>query len=111
MIGRFNVSNVLGVLCVLLAQGVAWNKAVSVIEKLSPVPGRMQQMGTQGHVMVVIDYAHTPDALEKTLQTLQQVAQERQGHLWCVFGCGGDRDPGKRSDKWGVVLNWLSMWW
>ncbi|MFZ6750401.1 UDP-N-acetylmuramoyl-L-alanyl-D-glutamate--2,6-diaminopimelate ligase [Undibacterium sp. Ren11W] len=96
MIGRFNVSNVLGVLSVLLANGVAWNKAVSAIEKLESVPGRMQQLGTSGHVMVVIDYAHTPDALEKTLVTLQQVAQERQGELWCVFGCGGDRDPGKR---------------
>ncbi|WP_295752510.1 UDP-N-acetylmuramoyl-L-alanyl-D-glutamate--2,6-diaminopimelate ligase [Undibacterium sp.] len=96
MIGRFNVSNVLGVLSVLLASGVAWNKAVSAIEKLASVPGRMQQLGTPGHVMVVIDYAHTPDALEKTLITLQQVAQERQGELWCVFGCGGDRDPGKR---------------
>ncbi|MCU6432307.1 UDP-N-acetylmuramoyl-L-alanyl-D-glutamate--2,6-diaminopimelate ligase [Undibacterium sp. Jales W-56] len=96
MIGRFNVSNVLGVLSVLLATGVAWSKAVGVIEKLTSVPGRMQQLGTAGHVMVVIDYAHTPDALEKTVQTLQQVAQERHGELWCVFGCGGDRDPGKR---------------
>lgn len=96
MIGRFNVSNVLGVLCVLLARGVTWAKAVGAIEKLQSVPGRMQQLGTAGHVMVVIDYAHTPDALEKTLTTLQQVAQERHGQLWCVFGCGGDRDPGKR---------------
>lgn len=96
MIGRFNVSNVLGVLSVLLSSGVAWNKAVGAIEKLESVPGRMQQLGTPGHVMVVIDYAHTPDALEKTLVTLQRVAQERHGELWCVFGCGGDRDPGKR---------------
>jgi UDP-N-acetylmuramoyl-L-alanyl-D-glutamate--2,6-diaminopimelate ligase len=96
MIGRFNVSNVLGVLSVLLAKGVAWNAVVSAIEKLESVPGRMQQLGSAGRVMVVIDYAHTPDALEKTLQTLQQVALERQGELWCVFGCGGDRDPGKR---------------
>lgn len=96
MIGRFNVSNVLGVLSVLLAKGIDWNVAVSAIEKLNSVPGRMQQLGTAGRAMVVIDYAHTPDALEKTLLTLQQVATERQGELWCVFGCGGDRDPGKR---------------
>ncbi|MBC7404871.1 MAG: UDP-N-acetylmuramoyl-L-alanyl-D-glutamate--2,6-diaminopimelate ligase [Cytophaga sp.] len=96
MIGRFNVSNILGVLCVLLARGIPWNKAVTVIEKLNSVPGRMQQLGTVGRVMVVIDYAHTPDALEKTLVTLQHLATERQGELWCVFGCGGDRDPGKR---------------
>ena len=96
MIGRFNVSNVLGVLSVLLAKGLAWHLAVSAIEKLNSVPGRMQQLGTVGRAMVVIDYAHTPDALEKTLLTLQQVATERQGELWCVFGCGGDRDPGKR---------------
>lgn len=96
LIGRFNVSNILGVLAVLLSKGIAWNKALSTIEKLTPVPGRMQLLGTPGHVMVVIDYAHTPDALEKTLETLQQVAAERGGELWCVFGCGGDRDPGKR---------------
>jgi len=96
LIGRFNVSNMLAVLAVLLAKGTAWSKAVDALEMLEPVPGRMQQLGSQGHAMVVIDYAHTPDALEKTLQTLQQVAQERHGQLWCVFGCGGDRDPGKR---------------
>jgi UDP-N-acetylmuramoyl-L-alanyl-D-glutamate--2,6-diaminopimelate ligase len=96
LIGKFNVSNILAVLAVLLSKGIAWNKAIAVLEKLTPVPGRMQLLGTAGHVMVVIDYAHTPDALEKTLEALQQVAQERTGQLWCVFGCGGDRDPGKR---------------
>lgn len=95
-IGRFNISNVLGVLGVLLMRGIAWERAISTIEKLTSVPGRMQQLGSAGQAMVVVDYAHTPDALEKTLETLQQVALERQGNLWCVFGCGGDRDPGKR---------------
>lgn len=95
-IGRFNVSNILGVLGVLLVRGISWERAIITIEKLTSVQGRMQQLGTAGQAMVVVDYAHTPDALEKTLQTLQQVAQDRQGNLWCVFGCGGDRDPGKR---------------
>jgi UDP-N-acetylmuramoyl-L-alanyl-D-glutamate--2,6-diaminopimelate ligase len=53
--------------------------------------------------MVVIDYAHTPDALEKTLTALRQVADERHGQLWCVFGCGGDRDPGKRPQMGAIA--------
>ncbi len=97
MIGRFNVSNVLGVIGVLLAQGIAWDKTVGIIEKLKSVPGRMQQLGSSGQVMVVVDYAHTPDALDKTIETLLELVNERQGELWCVFGCGGDRDPGKRA--------------
>ena len=96
LVGRFNVSNVLGVLGVLVAKGMAWSAAISAIEALYPVPGRMQQLGGRGTPMVVIDYAHTPDALEKAVSTLHAVAQERSGKLWCVFGCGGDRDPGKR---------------
>ena len=59
-------------------------------------PGRMQQIGGDDAPLVVIDYAHTPDALAKTLAALRPVAQQRGGQLWCVFGCGGDRDPGKR---------------
>jgi len=96
MVGHFNASNVLAVLGTLLARGVALRAALDAIETLVPAPGRMQQVGGQDAPMVVIDYAHTPDALEKTLEALRQVAQERGGHLWCVFGCGGDRDPGKR---------------
>ena len=96
MIGGFNVSNVLGVLGVLFANGIAWEIATNCIEQLHAVPGRMQQLGSHGQAMVVVDYAHTPDALEKTLMTLQLISQERGGELWCVFGCGGDRDSGKR---------------
>lgn len=96
LIGRFNVSNMLAVLAVLLSREIPFTRALGLIEKLTPVPGRMQLLGTAGHVMVVVDYAHTPDALEKTLETLSAVAAERGGELWCVFGCGGDRDPGKR---------------
>ncbi|HZX28811.1 MAG TPA: UDP-N-acetylmuramoyl-L-alanyl-D-glutamate--2,6-diaminopimelate ligase, partial [Telluria sp.] len=96
LVGQFNMSNALGVLGALLARGLALREAVEAIEALVPAPGRMQQVGGQDVPMVVIDYAHTPDALEKTLQTLRLVAKERGGELWCVFGCGGDRDPGKR---------------
>jgi UDP-N-acetylmuramoyl-L-alanyl-D-glutamate--2,6-diaminopimelate ligase len=96
LVGHFNVSNALAVLGALLAKGVALKNAVDAIEALVPAPGRMQQIGGQDAPMVVIDYAHTPDALEKTLEALRQVALERGGQLWCVFGCGGDRDPGKR---------------
>lgn len=96
LVGRFNVSNVLAVMAVLLGNGHSFVRVVSIIEKLTPVPGRMQLLGTAGHAMVVIDYAHTPDALEKTIEALLPVAAEREGKLWCLFGCGGDRDPGKR---------------
>ena len=96
LVGQFNISNALAVLGALMARGVALRSALDAIEALTPAPGRMQQVGGQDAPMVVIDYAHTPDALEKTLETLRQVAQERGGELWCVFGCGGDRDPGKR---------------
>jgi UDP-N-acetylmuramoyl-L-alanyl-D-glutamate--2,6-diaminopimelate ligase len=96
LIGGFNVSNALGVAGVLHARGVSLRGIVDALESLQPVPGRMQQLGGQEAPLVVIDYAHTPDALEKVLATLREVARQRHGKLWCVFGCGGDRDPGKR---------------
>ena len=96
LVGHFNISNALAVLGALLAKGVPLRAAVDAIEALTPAPGRMQQVGGQDAPMILIDYAHTPDALEKTLLALRQVAHDRSGQLWCVFGCGGDRDPGKR---------------
>ncbi|MBI1890037.1 MAG: UDP-N-acetylmuramoyl-L-alanyl-D-glutamate--2,6-diaminopimelate ligase [Burkholderiales bacterium] len=103
-IGRFNVSNVLAVLAVLLAKGIPFETALAAIEKLTAVPGRMQRLGGDEAPLVVIDYAHTPDALEKTLAALRPIAQERHGSLWCVFGCGGDRDPGKRPQMGKAAL-------
>ena len=103
LVGLFNISNVLAVLGGLMAKGVALRAAVDAIEALTPAPGRMQQVGGQDAPMVVIDYAHTPDALEKTLLALRQVARERGGKLWCVFGCGGDRDPGKRPQMGAIA--------
>lgn len=104
LVGQFNVSNVLGIIGILLAKGVALPDAVNAIEALTAVPGRMQQLGGGEAPLVVIDYAHTPDALEKTLATLRSVANDRGGELWCVFGCGGDRDPGKRPQMGKVAM-------
>ena len=103
LVGQFNISNALAVLGALLAKGVALRAALGALEALTPAPGRMQQVSGQDAPMVVIDYAHTPDALEKTLLTLRQVARERGGQLWCVFGCGGDRDPGKRAPMGAIA--------
>jgi UDP-N-acetylmuramoyl-L-alanyl-D-glutamate--2,6-diaminopimelate ligase len=103
LVGHFNISNALAVLGALLAKGIELKHAVEAIEALVPAPGRMQQVGGQDAPLVVIDYAHTPDALEKTLGALRQVASERGGQLWCVFGCGGDRDPGKRPQMGAIA--------
>jgi UDP-N-acetylmuramoyl-L-alanyl-D-glutamate--2,6-diaminopimelate ligase len=103
LVGHFNVSNALAVLGALLARGAALRAALDAVETLEPAPGRMQQVGGQDAPLVVIDYAHTPDALEKTLQALRPVAQDRGGQLWCVFGCGGDRDPGKRPQMGAIA--------
>ncbi|MES2024699.1 MAG: UDP-N-acetylmuramoyl-L-alanyl-D-glutamate--2,6-diaminopimelate ligase [Pseudomonadota bacterium] len=104
LVGQFNVSNVLGIIGILLAKGTTLQNAIAAIEALTAVPGRMQQLGGGEAPLVVIDYAHTPDALEKTLATLRNVANDRDGELWCVFGCGGDRDPGKRPQMGKAAL-------
>ncbi|NYH98946.1 UDP-N-acetylmuramoyl-L-alanyl-D-glutamate--2,6-diaminopimelate ligase [Cupriavidus plantarum] len=96
MIGAFNVSNLLAVLAAALANGVAWDAAIAALRALAPVDGRMELFGGHEAPLAVVDYAHTPDALAKTLDALRPVAAARQGRLWCVFGCGGDRDATKR---------------
>jgi UDP-N-acetylmuramoyl-L-alanyl-D-glutamate--2,6-diaminopimelate ligase len=93
-VGHFNVANALGVLGCLLAKGLPFDQAVPLLERLPGVPGRMQKVGERP--LVVIDYAHTPDALEKVLAALRPVAAARRGRLVAVFGAGGDRDPSKR---------------
>jgi UDP-N-acetylmuramoyl-L-alanyl-D-glutamate--2,6-diaminopimelate ligase len=93
-VGHFNVSNALGVLGCLLAKGLAIDDAAALLERLPSVPGRMQKVGERP--LVVVDYAHTPDALEKVLSALRPVASTRRGRLVVVFGAGGDRDPSKR---------------
>jgi UDP-N-acetylmuramoyl-L-alanyl-D-glutamate--2,6-diaminopimelate ligase len=99
VLGLFNVSNLLGVLGALLAANVPLVAALNEISKLQPVNGRMERLGgraDQDEPLVVIDYAHTPDALEKTLEALRPMAAARGGQLICMFGCGGDRDATKR---------------
>jgi len=98
-LGGFNVANLLGVLGALLAADVPFDAALAELAKLQPVNGRMQRLGGRlqnDEPLVVIDYAHTPDALEKTLEALRPMAAARGGQLICMFGCGGDRDATKR---------------
>ena len=96
LIGSFNVANLLGVLAALRALGVPLVPAVQACGALQPVPGRMECLGAAGAPLVAVDYAHTPDALGQALAALRSLATQRGGQLWCVFGCGGDRDPSKR---------------
>lgn len=101
-LGRFNASNLLGTLSVLLASGVTLRRSVAALARLRPLPGRMQRVGGGAKPLVVIDYAHTPDALEKVLSSLRDLIPDRspvtgrRSQLICVFGCGGERDRGKR---------------
>jgi len=97
LIGDYNVSNLLATIGGLRASNVSLADAARVCAGLTPVPGRMDRVASAADApQVVVDYAHTPDALEKALLALQPFAQQRGGTLWCVFGCGGDRDQGKR---------------
>jgi UDP-N-acetylmuramyl-tripeptide synthetase len=95
-IGEYNIANLLGVIGALRARGVPFAESVAACTRLAPVPGRMQCLGGIAEPLVVIDYAHTPDALEKALRALSPLARKRGGSLVCVFGCGGARDAGKR---------------
>lgn len=96
MAGLFNVANVLTVMACALAQGFAFDAVIGAVQTLRPVEGRMQTVSAANQPLVIVDYAHKPDALEKVLQALRAQADARGGQLWCVMGCGGDRDPGKR---------------
>jgi UDP-N-acetylmuramoyl-L-alanyl-D-glutamate--2,6-diaminopimelate ligase len=102
--GTFNASNMLGVLGVLLASGIGFADALAALERVTPPAGRMQRIGGGSEPLVVIDYAHTPDALEKVLLALRPAVAEG-GALVCVFGCGGDRDPGKRLEMGRIAAS------
>ncbi len=93
LIGNFNISNALAVFTTLCLLEIPFEKNLELISQLNSVPGRMQTWGGDSHPLVVVDYAHTPDALEKVLIALKE---HTEGKVYCVFGCGGDRDKGKR---------------
>lgn len=99
-LGRHNVSNLLCVAGLLCSLGWDLSKISRAIAQLEPVDGRLERVSPLlmdvAVPAVVVDYAHTPDALERVLRTLRTMAQSRAGRLWCVFGCGGNRDAGKR---------------
>jgi UDP-N-acetylmuramoyl-L-alanyl-D-glutamate--2,6-diaminopimelate ligase len=100
LLGRFNLSNLLAVFSVLCLQGMSMDKALAVIASLSTAPGRMERYSGDGLPVVVVDYAHTPDALMVALAALREVSDQQ---LICVFGCGGDRDRGKRAQMGEVA--------
>ncbi len=102
LVGTFNASNVLGCLGALLASDIPLSDALAALAEVEPPPGRMQRLGGVDAPLVIVDYAHSPDALEKVLNALRPaVAEDRE--LVCVFGCGGDRDAGKRPEMGRVA--------
>jgi UDP-N-acetylmuramoyl-L-alanyl-D-glutamate--2,6-diaminopimelate ligase len=102
LLGKFNISNLLAVISNLCSLGYQLNEVLKIIPTLQPVPGRMQTLGGKQQPLIVVDFSHTPDALEKALQTLQEHCQ---GKLLCVFGCGGDRDRSKRPEMAQIAEN------
>lgn len=115
LLGAHNVANLLLVAGVLHRLGLPFAQIARELAATDPVDGRLQTVepvavSTQAHagrgVLVVVDYAHTPDALARALAALRPVAQARGGRLVCVFGCGGDRDPGKRPEMGRVAVEW-----
>jgi UDP-N-acetylmuramoyl-L-alanyl-D-glutamate--2,6-diaminopimelate ligase len=100
LLGKFNLANLLAVIGAAGVQGFALDKILQAASALTVVAGRMELVDASARPAVVIDYAHTPDALEKALQALRRHCR---GNLWVVFGCGGDRDIGKRAEMGKVA--------
>ncbi len=103
VVGRFNASNLMAVIAALVARGEPLVDIARALRHLQPPAGRMQPVGGDGEPLVIVDYAHTPDALEKVLTVLRELTTTRGGQLTCVFGCGGERDAGKRPDMGAVA--------
>lgn len=103
LFGDFNVENVLAVLTVMLAMGVPLTDAAKRLTGIEPVAGRMERFGAETDPLVFVDYAHTPDALDKVLSSLRKHCKQA---LWVVFGCGGNRDMGKRPQMGKIAEQW-----
>ncbi len=106
VMGRFNAANLLAVVAALLAGGIKLSDAVRSLQHVKTIPGRMERFGGANRPVVIVDYAHTPDALEKAMSTLREMlrnkargedAPTKKARLICVLGCGGERDSGKRA--------------
>jgi UDP-N-acetylmuramoyl-L-alanyl-D-glutamate--2,6-diaminopimelate ligase len=101
LLGRFNIANLLAVAATLGASGESFDRIITILEGLAPVDGRMNRIGGEkGKPLLVVDYAHTPDALQQALTSLRA---HTAGKLICVFGCGGDRDQGKRPQMGAIA--------
>lgn len=101
--GDFNIDNVLAVLAVMLAMDIPLSTAADKLGLLQPVDGRMERFGGDSDPLIFVDYAHTPDALDKVLSSLRKHCQQ---DLWVVFGCGGNRDMGKRPQMGKIAEQW-----
>jgi UDP-N-acetylmuramoyl-L-alanyl-D-glutamate--2,6-diaminopimelate ligase len=105
-LGQFNVENVVAAIAAARAVGVGIRESLDAIQTVAPVPGRMEQAGTQGGFRVIVDYAHTPDALRKALVTLRALQPKR---IITVFGCGGNRDVTKRPQMGAVAEEYSDL--
>lgn len=100
LLGDFNVDNLLAAIAVMLSLELSLTTISQVIAEVSPVPGRMESFSGQGKPLAIVDYAHTPDGLACALQAAKKHCQ---AELWVVFGCGGDRDKGKRREMGAIA--------
>ncbi len=101
--GHFNVENVVTVFTAMLAMGITESESIKRLGFIRSITGRMERLGGQGTPLVFVDYAHTPDALDKVLFSAKKHCTQA---LWVVFGCGGDRDKGKRSQMGRIATQW-----
>lgn len=101
--GRYNISNLLATISVLCLYGIPLQNVMRAVGALQQVPGRLELFTSENSPRIYVDYSHTPDALEQALKTLRGLCS---GRLFCVFGCGGDRDPGKRPEMGRVAANY-----